>query len=152
MFVSSPAGILQSIAALGGSNQTERVRNVRAAFVLDVPFIKESADTRTGILAETRKAGFHRDRAVLADVLQDVEINARELIRHMNTSFRPDSTTARKESTRGRGEDVAEKELTREEKIETLKVFAGMTEEQKNTFALGVMIGEYKAKYGAGSG
>lgn len=44
---------------------------------------------------------------------------------------------------------MAEKELTREEKIETLKVFAGMTEEQKNTFALGVMIGEYKAKYGA---
>lgn len=44
---------------------------------------------------------------------------------------------------------MEEKELTREEKIETLKVFAGMTEEQKSIFSLGVMIGEHKAKYGA---
>ena len=43
---------------------------------------------------------------------------------------------------------MEEKELTREEKIETLKVFAGMTEEQKNIFALGAAIGEYKAKFG----
>ena len=43
---------------------------------------------------------------------------------------------------------MEEKELTREEKIETLKVFAGMTEEQKSIFSLGVMIGEHKAKYG----
>lgn len=44
---------------------------------------------------------------------------------------------------------MAEQELTREEKIETLKVFAGMTEEKKSIFFLGVMIGEHKAKYGA---
>lgn len=43
---------------------------------------------------------------------------------------------------------MAEKEMTREEKIETLKVFAGMTEEQKSIFSLGVMIGEHKAKFG----
>ena len=48
----------------------------------------------------------------------------------------------------GKGEGMEEKELTREEKIETLKVFAGMTEEQKSIFSLGVMIGEHKAKYG----
>lgn len=46
------------------------------------------------------------------------------------------------------GEGMEEKELTREEKIETLKVFAGMTEEQKSIFSLGVMIGEHKAKFG----
>ncbi len=44
---------------------------------------------------------------------------------------------------------MEEKELTREEKVETLKIFAGMTEEQKRIFSLGVMIGEHKAKYGA---
>lgn len=44
---------------------------------------------------------------------------------------------------------MAEKELTREEKVETLKIFAGMSEEQKSIFALGVMVGEYKTKFGA---
>lgn len=43
---------------------------------------------------------------------------------------------------------MEEKELTREEKIETLKVLTRMTEEQKSFFSLGVMIGEHKAKFG----
>lgn len=40
------------------------------------------------------------------------------------------------------------KEMTREEKIETLQIFAGWTEEQKNLFALGVVIGAYKTRFG----
>lgn len=39
--------------------------------------------------------------------------------------------------------------MTSEEKIETLKVFAGMTEEQKSIFVIGVLLGEHKAKFGA---
>lgn len=42
-----------------------------------------------------------------------------------------------------------EKELTREEKIRTLEVFAGLPEELKRGIALGTVIGEYKARYGA---
>lgn len=41
---------------------------------------------------------------------------------------------------------MAEKEMTREEKIETLEVFAGMTEDMKHGIALGVLLGKYKAK------
>lgn len=44
---------------------------------------------------------------------------------------------------------MEESRMTREEKVETLKIFAGMTEEQKSIFFLGVVIGEHKAKYGA---
>lgn len=43
---------------------------------------------------------------------------------------------------------MAGKEMTREEKIETLQIFAGMTEEQKHLFALGVVIGEHKTRFG----
>lgn len=40
-----------------------------------------------------------------------------------------------------------QKQMTREEKIDTLQIFAGLTEEQKNLFALGAAIGEFKAKH-----
>ena len=39
--------------------------------------------------------------------------------------------------------------MSREEKIETLKILAGMTEEQKSIFVIGVLLGEHKAKFGA---
>lgn len=66
------------------------------------------------------------------------------------TSFRPNSTTARKGNARERGEGMAdEKNLTREEKIETLKIFAGFSDEQKSLVAIASVLGEHKAKYGA---
>lgn len=45
------------------------------------------------------------------------------------------------------GDKVDQKQMTREEKIDTLQIFAGLTEEQKNLFALGAVIGEFKAKH-----
>ena len=39
--------------------------------------------------------------------------------------------------------------MTREEKVETLKVFAGLTKEQKSIFVIGVLLSEHKEKYGA---
>ena len=51
--------------------------------------------------------------------------------------------------TAERGEDLEEKKMSREEKIETLKILAGMTEEQKSIFVIGVLLGEHKAKFGA---
>lgn len=66
------------------------------------------------------------------------------------TSFRLDSTTVRKGNARERGEGMAdEKNLTREEKIETLKIFAGFSDEQKSLVAIASVLGEHKAKYGA---
>lgn len=44
---------------------------------------------------------------------------------------------------------MEEKTMTRDEKIEILKVFAGLTEEQKSIFAIGVLMGQHKAKFGA---
>jgi hypothetical protein len=41
-----------------------------------------------------------------------------------------------------------EKNLTREEKIETLKIFAGFSDEQKSLVAIASVLGEHKAKYG----
>ena len=44
---------------------------------------------------------------------------------------------------------MEEKTMTRDEKIEILKVFAELTEEQKSIFAIGVLMGQHKAKFGA---
>lgn len=41
---------------------------------------------------------------------------------------------------------MAENTMTREEKIDTMKIFAGFTEKERRLIALGSALGEHKAK------
>lgn len=149
MLVCSPPRILQGVSTLGGCNKPKGTDGSGLVGVVDVLGIKEGDDTRARIVTEMGQAAIHGNRAAFVDEAQDLKLDNGHRFGHRKHSFRPDSITEQKENARERGEDLEEKKMTRAEKIETLKILAGMTEEQKSIFVIGVLLGEHKAKFGA---